>query len=744
LTFVPDTNWMEGIHTACVIAGADLWGLSLTDDSSCVRFYIDLTPPVISILFPPCGATIGDTLADIVALISDWPAGVWWQSAFIAIKSDTFWFDSLYHSGDSLIFRPEDFGLSYSDGDTILFCIGAADSADFCTGDNFADSCCVFYIDASGPWATLISPPDGVISSCEYQSVIWRLYGEPLDGTIRVDVNGTIYNLTDAELTRNIDTLFFVPTVPWTSGDNVTACLVEMEDAFGNELSDTVCVDFIIDLDPPLFSGLIPSPGNIIDNPSPIISLFIEDIIAGLNMDSLILTVNGDTVTFVSSAGTLSFDCGGVYTFGGGDTIEICAHAADLAELCGANADDTCWTFYIATGGPVVTPIYPNPMAISACDDQGAIFVFDDPQGIDETTIWATINGDTVTFWTFSNDTLDIQPTTGYFSNGDTVTVCAGGSDILGNPPDSISCITYVIDLSPPVYANFAPGCGDTVTELSPDISIDITDSIAGVDAASVWMTINGDTVAATFDGATATWPPDSDFVPNQWVEICVGAADSPDLCDPNESDSCSSFYILGYPDIWPDDLAFEPNSPVDEGKEITFFGQIFNNSIQDVEDFTVCVIQNGQNIGSIPISELLMGESDSIGWPLALPEGDYQLCFFADCDSTIIESDETNNIVCIDLVVLGALCDVHPNPFTPNADGSNDEAIFEYPGQGNSNAVVKIFDMQNRFIKEIPGNIRTWDGIDSGGNKMPRGVYLYLVLEDGKAICKGTVYLGR
>ena len=744
LTFVPDTNWAEGTHTACVIAGADLWGLELVDDSVCVEFEIDLTPPTISILTPLCGSVSGDTLADIVALIEDSPAGVWWQSAFIAIESDTFWFDSLYHSGDTLILSPESFGLVWSDDDTIHFCIGAADSADFCTGDNFADSCCAFHIDASGPWATLVSPPDGVISSCEYQSVIWILYGDPLDGTIRVDVNGMIYDLTDAELSRNLDTLIFTPITSWSSADNITACLVEMEDTFGNELSDSVCVDFTIDLDPPVFSSFDPSPGEIIDNPLPLIALFIEDLIAGLNLDSLILIIDGDIVTHVFDAGTLSFDSEGTYTFGGGDTVEICTHAADLAELCGANSSDTCWTFYIATGGPVVTPIYPNPLAISACDDQGAIFVFSDSQGIDEATVWATIDGTAIDFWTFADDTVTITPPSGYFAHGDTAIVCAGGSDMLGNAPDSVSCITYIIDLEPPVYIDFYPACGESVQNMSPEISFGIYDTLAGVDSSSVWVSLNGITIPATFDGATATWTPDSNFFPNQWVGICVGAGDNPDLCDPNESDTCCSFYILDYPDLWPENLGFEPSSPVEEGTEITFFGLVFNDLIQDVEDFTVCVLQDGMNIGTIPISGLLLGESDSVGWPLSLPEGEYQLCFFADCDSTIIESNETNNIACLDLVVLGALCDVHPNPFTPNADGSNDEAKFEYPGQGNTNATIKIFDMQNRFIKEIPDNISVWDGTDSGGNKMPRGVYLYLVLSEDKVLCKGTVYLGR
>ena len=96
-------------------------------------------------------------------------------------------------------------------------------------------------------------------------------------------------------------------------------------------------------------------------------------------------------------------------------------------------------------------------------------------------------------------------------------------------------------------------------------------------------------------------------------------------------------------------------------------------------------------------------------------------------------------------------LCQRTPNPFTPNGDGINDEAEFEFPGLGEVEGVIKIFTLGNLRVRtiEIPAGwsakeTAIWDGTDNAGAPLREGIYLYTIRSEGRIKCKGTVTLAR
>ncbi|MCU0643858.1 MAG: gliding motility-associated C-terminal domain-containing protein, partial [bacterium] len=85
----------------------------------------------------------------------------------------------------------------------------------------------------------------------------------------------------------------------------------------------------------------------------------------------------------------------------------------------------------------------------------------------------------------------------------------------------------------------------------------------------------------------------------------------------------------------------------------------------------------------------------------------------------------------------------VQPNPFTPNNDGFNDYAIFNFPETINGAATILIFDVNGRKIAEIR-NSTNWYGKDDNGRDVKPGAYIYIIKDGERVVSKGVVTLAR
>jgi hypothetical protein len=78
-------------------------------------------------------------------------------------------------------------------------------------------------------------------------------------------------------------------------------------------------------------------------------------------------------------------------------------------------------------------------------------------------------------------------------------------------------------------------------------------------------------------------------------------------------------------------------------------------------------------------------------------------------------------------------------NPFSPNGDGVEDTARFEYTLSQTARVVLKFFDLRGRPFKtfdmgeQLAGNhVIEWDGWDQDGHRASNGVYLFRLEADG------------
>jgi hypothetical protein len=91
----------------------------------------------------------------------------------------------------------------------------------------------------------------------------------------------------------------------------------------------------------------------------------------------------------------------------------------------------------------------------------------------------------------------------------------------------------------------------------------------------------------------------------------------------------------------------------------------------------------------------------------------------------------------------------VYPRIITPNGDGWNDKAVFQFDNPELLPLSGKIYDITGATVATLkpgptnPDSTLIWDGKDGSGRVVPSGIYLYEVDVNGKATT-GTVVVAR
>jgi len=95
------------------------------------------------------------------------------------------------------------------------------------------------------------------------------------------------------------------------------------------------------------------------------------------------------------------------------------------------------------------------------------------------------------------------------------------------------------------------------------------------------------------------------------------------------------------------------------------------------------------------------------------------------------------------------SLTKVYPRIITPNGDGWNDKAIFQFDNPQLLPLSGQVFDMTGARVAPLtagpnPDSTLQWDGKDSSGRPVPAGIYLYEVDISGSSPITGTVVVAR
>lgn len=117
------------------------------------------------------------------------------------------------------------------------------------------------------------------------------------------------------------------------------------------------------------------------------------------------------------------------------------------------------------------------------------------------------------------------------------------------------------------------------------------------------------------------------------------------------------------------------------------------------------------------------------------------------DIDNRIPEINKANNVLRLEVMVEAGALAVAPNPFTPNADGYNDEVIFDLRDFAGEELELRIFGLRGELLRSFKasgGREYRWNGANESGAQQYPGPYLYLLTAGGRKIASGYVVLAR
>ena len=557
LIFSPSTLWENGELVQIVLESVSDTignvGYNLLNS----YFYVDLEPPRITYRYPAPSQIATDTLQEILVMLEDNLSPVDSENVILQVNGVNYTIDSteLAYTDGLLRFNPSS---PFGSIDTVKVCVSALrDIPDICEPNVAPDECWQFYIDSREP---NFFPPDGMITACHFQEAkmyLWSPIGF-IDDSLIINVNGFDYSPADEEVTYEFDTLRYIPPVDWSDGDTVDVMLVHATD--GVYVLDSIPWQFIVDYSPPIITGFLPPVGETLLTVTPVLRFSVVDSIAGVDTSDVEVEINGFVpsplgVDVSDTLIELDVSYAGV-SLSGGDTVNICFHIPDRVSVayCGPNELDSCFTYFIESGGPTATLIYPYDGAVSACEEQRILFLLSDSNGVMESSIRLEVNGVVYTVadtqLSFSDDTLafifdELPPSGSLVSVG-----LLSADDSLRNPLDEPLSFEYTVDYEPPVLDFVYPLPGTTVVSTDIPVVILLSDSGSGI--SDFTPMVNGEEITDySFSGDTLFFSVSADSVDT--VSVCVRSlSDNATLCGPNVApDSCIRFFVDAAPPVY-------------------------------------------------------------------------------------------------------------------------------------------------------------------------------------------------
>ncbi len=499
-------------------AQPEFCGPNITD--TCVSFFIEYSPPLVSLIYPPVtNVSCTDIDGQSVRILLSDGNGIDESSIVVMVNGERLTTSDprLYLASDTLIFRPlTPFPTGYVLNLTLL------EVSDILGNPGESVSIRIIY-DLEPPSCSLISPIGITALRTPLNTINMFDLRSPFEN--RMWINGEPRTF-DALVS---DTGRYTPVIPFSEEDSVRICL-SMWDLTGPcpENRDSVCFGFLVDALPPAVTLIRPLDWEMVSCVTETVKILTSDY-SGVNPTSIRLAVNGTVYSFGTSLRFINDTIIFIppVPWESGDTVVI--DLVNISDMAGnSTSRDGILHFVVDTEAPLVsvTPIPPDTFYTSR--PRFALIAEDDPAGVDMENSSITIGGITTTLSSLSasGDSLiiDCEALGISFSAGDSIVLCLEVLDLAkycgANTLDS--CLTYYMANTPPVITGWFPAESLIISCRDTGIIIFVEDD-EGLDSAVI--SVNGVEYSSlsaflsiTADGLLFT--PSSPL--NGRVDVCV------------------------------------------------------------------------------------------------------------------------------------------------------------------------------------------------------------------------------
>ncbi len=671
------------------------------------------------------------------------------------------------------------------------------------------------YFAPCSPRSAIVMPhPDSVsghvfpISNVPFQKIIFDLSEIEMEdsvdeNSIQLVVEGSMFTITDPELSYVSPYLTFTPLTAWTNNQMVDVVLARVMDSQGN-LPWVGPIRWIwgADMEPPVVSNLLPSPNSHTEDPYLPVGFQIKDNFSGLNEESVLFAYSNIAgrsvfpldihVLDIYSPGvtwdglnfrfdpTLAdppivnsfFDTICVAVIRGMDSpdytdIDEGPNAITPVEWCFAVVDDDTMCPEFSFIGPQAV-VEGNSFFISMLivDDHSGVYdPFDpgDPQGV--LLVW-DIDGEldidiagSVAMSVAAGDTFktDLQIDGLHEASEFVFRVYACDNDYDGGFESDRSCCwsdDYTIHIiRGPIPEIVYPKPSEVSTNEDQTIVMTIVDSVQGVDPATIVFNVNGidHTVgdgSLTFSDDTLTFNPTASefFTDGSWVACSLKQA--LDMTGDAATPIDWRFFV----DLTPP-VPGTPDPP--QGAVVLDLSHDITVGLRDVH----------REVDPTTL-ELILNDVDTFVW------GDPGMSYDASGEMFRFRPEAegivwpNNDSICIQLVSSDILphygdrnfmeplrwcflpsvttCNYYPNPFSANGDGVNEIVMFTYPFLALGQGIIRVFSLRNELVWQSPPGAVQWDGRTDAGELATPGLYMFTIEHDGEIVCSGTVLLVR
>ncbi|MHA2022335.1 MAG: Ig-like domain-containing protein, partial [Candidatus Thorarchaeota archaeon] len=492
LVFMPVTPFFDGDTVLVELIEAFDYMGNETSEIDLGFFIFDFSPPYLVSHSPADGEFIS-TLVPLSLAISDDLSGVDETSLAMSVNGTPYSWGSAGITWDSEQFDIDltTLGLSVGDGDTVEFCLEViTDRAMYCSTNSFepADSCWEFYIDNSAPSVELLYPDSSLITACIDSTIRLRItdnFGIFPD-SIQLRIDGTIYRLSDSELSFSGDVFTFTPSSPWEHSDTIIIVPRRIVDLAGNVATGLPTWFYVIDIEHPIVTDI---PVGVLTDSIPEFDILIIDVPAGVLESSISIDFGGTILTTLSPGVTYSGATGELLIAPeitlSESSFSLCISASDNVVPCGPNSlSDSCFTFLCDLNGPVAEAIQPLEGEITACSEQQIEISLTDDYAVSLPSILLVVDGIDYTIvspeLSYIGDSILIFIPSLPFVEGDVNVILRNIEDMNSNEGDSLN-FTFTVDLTPPVITSLNPLPGSSIPSSSSIISIGLTDVLSGV-----------------------------------------------------------------------------------------------------------------------------------------------------------------------------------------------------------------------------------------------------------------------